>query len=73
MRFLISCGQTRTLLRCKEGDKAAAPVAITGKMEPLQTTIDEGAGKQGRDVEERLLALEVMWEVAPESMHQSVF
>jgi hypothetical protein len=49
------------------------PVAVTGRKEPLPTTIDEGAGKQGGDVEERVPGSEVIWEVAPESKYQSVF
>jgi hypothetical protein len=73
MRFLIRCGETRTLLRCKDGDKDVAPVVVTGKKEPLSTTIEEGAGKQGGDVEERVPASEVIWEVAPELKYQSVF
>jgi hypothetical protein len=43
MRFLISCGETRTLLRRKEGDKTVAPVIVTGMEEPLPTTMDEGS------------------------------
>jgi hypothetical protein len=49
------------------------PVAVTGRKEPLPTTIDEGAGKQGGNVEERVPGSEVIWEVAPESKYQSVF
>ena len=49
MRFLISCGDTRTLLRRKEGDNSVEPVAVTGMIEPLPTTIDEGVGyREGR-------------------------
>jgi hypothetical protein len=73
IRFLISCGETRTLLRRKEGDKTAAPVAVTGRKEPLPTTMEEGAGKQGTDVEERVPASEVIWEVTPELKYHSVF
>jgi hypothetical protein len=72
MRFLISCGETRTLLRCKDGDKVVVPVAVTGKKEPLPTTMEEGAEKLGGTVEERVPASEVIWEVAPESKYQSV-
>jgi hypothetical protein len=72
MRFLISCGETRTLLRCKDSDMAVVPVVLTGKKEPLLTTIEEGAGKQS-EVEESVLASDVMWEVAPESKYQSTF
>jgi hypothetical protein len=73
MRFLIRCGETRTLLRCKDGDTDVAPVAVTGRKEPLPTTIEEGAGKQGGELEERVPTSEVIWEVAPESKYQSVF
>ena len=47
IRFLIICGDTRTLLRRKKGDNSVEPVAVTGIMEPLPTTIDEGAGYRG--------------------------
>ena len=47
IRFLIICGDTRTLLRHKRGDNSVEPVALTGIMEPLPTTIDEGAGYRG--------------------------
>jgi hypothetical protein len=73
MRFLLSCGETRTLLRRKEGDKAVAPVVVTGMKEPLPTTMKEGAGKQGTNVEERIPTSLVMWEVPPESKYQSEF
>jgi len=43
IRFLIICGDTRTLLRCKEGGNSVEPVAVIGMMEPLLTTMDEGA------------------------------
>jgi hypothetical protein len=73
MRFLIRCGETSTLLRANEGDKVVAPMAVTGKKEPLLTTIEEGAGGQGIDERERVPASEVIWEVAPESTYHSVF
>jgi hypothetical protein len=49
MRFLISCGDTRTLLRCKLGDNSVDPVAITRSVEPLPTIIDEGIGYRGSE------------------------
>ena len=39
IRFLISCGETRTLLRRKE-DKSIEPKAVTGSNEPLPTTVE---------------------------------
>jgi hypothetical protein len=73
MRFLKSCGETRTLLRRKEGDKTVAPVVVTGMEEPLPTTMDEGAGKQGATMEERIPTSLVIWEVAPDLKYQSEF
>ena len=46
-RFLIICGETRTLLKCKEADNSMEPVAITGIMELLPTTMDKGVGYRG--------------------------
>lgn len=71
MRFLISCGDTRTLLRRKEGDNSVKPVAVTGMTEPLPTTIDEGVGYREGRICEREEDWDVMWEVAPESKYQS--
>jgi hypothetical protein len=71
MRFLISCGDTRTLLRCKLGDNSVEPVAVTGSVEPLPTTIDEGIGYRGKKVCEREEDWDVMCEVAPESKNHS--
>jgi hypothetical protein len=73
MRFLISCGETRTLLRRKDGVKTVAPVVVTSRYGSLPTTMDEGAEKQGADVEERVPASEVICEVAPELKNQSDF
>jgi hypothetical protein len=53
IRFLIICGDTRTLLRRKVGDNSVEPVAVTGKIEPLPTTIDEGVGYRGNRTCER--------------------
>jgi hypothetical protein len=53
MRFLISCGDTRTLLRHNVGDNSVEPVAMTGSIEPLPTTIDEGVGYNGKRTCER--------------------
>ena len=47
IRFLIICGDTRILLRCNEGDNSVEPVAITGIMELLPTTMDKGVGYRG--------------------------
>jgi len=49
MRFLISCGDIRTLLSRKEEDNSVEPVAVIGMIDPLPTTIDEGVGyRKGR-------------------------
>jgi hypothetical protein len=53
IRFLVICGDTRTLLRRKVGDNSVDPVAVTGKVEPLPTTIDEGVGYHGKRTCER--------------------
>jgi hypothetical protein len=72
MRFLISLGDTRTLLRCKEPFKVVKPVEMTGRSEPSLTIMEEGAVREGVEVLDRVPALEVMWEVAPVSKYQSV-
>jgi len=53
IKFLISCGETRTLLRCKEGWMTVLPVAITGSKDPLLTTMDEGVGYREEKCEKR--------------------
>lgn len=60
MMFLISCGDTRTLLRRKDPDRLVVPVTVTGSNKPLPTTIEEGAGKYGTDVWERVPTSEVI-------------
>jgi hypothetical protein len=52
MRFLIICGDTRTLLRRKAGDNSVEPVSVTGRIEPLPTIID-GVGYHGERTCER--------------------
>jgi hypothetical protein len=53
MRFLIICGETRTILRCKVGDNSVELVAVTGRIKPLPTIIDEGVGYRGKRTCER--------------------
>jgi hypothetical protein len=53
IRFLIICGNTRTLLRHKLDDNSVEPVAVTGIREPLPTIIDKGLGYHGRRTCER--------------------
>jgi len=53
--FLIICGETRTLLRRKAGDNSVEPVAVTGRIEPLPTIIDEGVGYRGTRTCERVV------------------
>ena len=72
IRFLISLGETRTLLRDKCPGSDAVPVAVTGSKEPSPTIIDEGKGYYEDKTCERVDELEVMREVAPESRYQSV-
>jgi len=60
MRFLISFGETRTLLRDNEPGRCAAPVAVTGRRDPSPTTIEEGKGYRGLDKKESELESEVM-------------
>jgi hypothetical protein len=73
MRFLISCGETRTLLSDKESVRVVAPVAVTGSKEPSLTTIEEGVGYREEVGCERVRESDVMWEVAPESKYHSLF
>ena len=72
IRFLISFGETRTLLRCRGPDKCAVPVEVTGSKEPSPTTIAEGKGYRWGKICERERESETMWEVAPESKYHSV-
>ena len=44
IRFLISFGETRTLLRCRGPDRCAVPVEVIGSKDPSPTTIAEGKG-----------------------------
>jgi len=60
IRFLIICGDTRTLLRRKKGDNSVEPVAVTGMTEPLPTTMDEGVGYRGEQACESVCGREVM-------------
>ena len=60
IRFLISYGETKTLLRCKEGEITVAPVAVTGSKEPLLITMEEGVGYRREVVCERILEREAM-------------
>ena len=49
IRFLIMCGETRILCRCKEqsvNKKEVEPIAIIGKEEPL-SIINFGGVKEG--------------------------
>ena len=48
MRFLIICGDTRTLLRRKAWGNSLELVAVIGRIEPLPTIIDEGVGYRGK-------------------------
>ena len=72
IRFLISLGETITLLRVKGPERAVEPVAVIGSKEPSPMTIDEGKGYHMDEICERVEGLEVMCEVAPESKNQSV-
>jgi hypothetical protein len=71
MRFLISHGDTRTLLRRKLGDNSVEAVAVTRCVEPLSTTIDEGIRYHRKKVCEREEDWDVMCEVAPELKNHS--
>jgi hypothetical protein len=44
MRFLISEGETRILLRDSEPGRVVLPVAVTGSKEPSPTIMEGGAG-----------------------------
>jgi hypothetical protein len=60
IRFLISCGETKTLLRRKDGGMTVVPVDVTGSKEPLPTTMDEGVGYREGTVWVRVPECEVM-------------
>jgi hypothetical protein len=60
IRFLISLGETRTLLRDKCPGSEVAPVAVTGSREPSPTTIDEGKGYRRDKTCERVEEFEVI-------------
>jgi hypothetical protein len=69
IRFLIRLGETKTLLREKGPGRDAVPVEVTGKRDPLPTTMEEGY--RIKEDCEREEGSKVMWEVAPESKYQS--
>jgi hypothetical protein len=74
IRFLIICGETKTLLRTKfrcGKEKVCDPMAVTGSNAPLPTMIDEGVDEFGREMVEILPASAVMCELAPESAYHS--
>jgi hypothetical protein len=45
---------------------------VTGRADPLQTTMDEGSVEVGGRTEDKLSTSEVVWLEAPESATQSV-
>jgi hypothetical protein len=45
---------------------------VTGRADPLPTTMDEGSVEVGGRTEDKLLASEVVWMEMPESVTQSV-
>jgi hypothetical protein len=45
---------------------------VTGRADPLPTTMDEGSVEVGGQTEDKLSASEVVWLEAPESVTQSV-
>jgi hypothetical protein len=47
IRFLMSLGETRTLLRCKGPGKWAPPEEVTGIREPSPTIIEAGRDDVG--------------------------
>ena len=70
MRFLIRFGETRIILRKNKPGSCVEPVVVTGKRELLPKIMDEGEGYREKEVCERVLGLELMWDVAPESKYQ---
>ena len=71
-KFLISLGETKTLLRDNDPGKQTEPVAVTGIKEPSPTIMEEGEGYREGEKWERVPGSNVMWEEAPESRYQSV-
>ena len=55
IRFLISCGETKTLLRWRCGVRSVLPVDVMGSKEPLLTTIEQGVGYREGTICERVL------------------
>ena len=64
MRFLIIAGATKISLRKKGPGRTDWPDAVTGKVDPLPTTMDEERGGGTKRCYQNL--------EAPESMTQSV-
>ena len=58
--FLISLGETKTLLRDKDPVRVVAPVAVTGSKEPSLTTMEEGKGYREEAGCERVRGSEVI-------------
>jgi hypothetical protein len=61
-----------TLLRQNRPGRAESPTEMTGRADPLPTTMDAGSVKMCGRTEVKLLASEVVWLEAPESATQSV-
>jgi hypothetical protein len=60
IKFLISFGETRTLLRYKLDGSCAKPVEVTGSTDPSPTTMFEGKGYRWVKVCEREVESEAM-------------
>jgi hypothetical protein len=60
IKFLISFGETRTLLRDKLDGRCAKPVEVTGSKEPSPTTMLEGTGYRWVKTCERIVESEAM-------------
>jgi hypothetical protein len=59
IRFLIMCGETKTLLRTRlrcGKEKVRDPMAVTGSKAPLPTMMDEGLEEVGKEVVESIPA-----------------
>jgi hypothetical protein len=60
IKFLISFGETITLLRDKSDGRCAKPVEVAGSKEPSPTTMLEGTGYRWVKTCERIVESEAM-------------
>jgi hypothetical protein len=62
----------KDIIKIKWIGKAESPTEVTRRADPLHITIDEGSVKLGGRIEVKLLASEMVWLEATESVTQLV-